>query len=91
MYVIHLSINHLSAHLVIMYLDFLLPMLMKFSEGSFAKIKAARNISPPGAKDLSNNGQLQNNYTFTSSGIRPGVIGNNQEEYSPEAASLPLC
>lgn len=59
-----------------MYLDFLLPVLMKFSEGSFAKIKAARNVSPSGAKDLSNNCQLQNIYTFTSSEIRPGVIGN---------------
>lgn len=67
--------DHLSAHLVIMYLDFLLPMLMKFSEGSFTKIKAARNISLSGAKGLTIT-VSSSNYTFTSSEVKPGVIGN---------------
>lgn len=80
-----------SIHIAI-YLDFWLPTLMKFLEGSFAKIKAARNISPSEAKDMSNNCQFQNNHSFTSSEIiRLGVVGNYREEDLLEVASLSLC
>lgn len=87
----YICVIHQSSIYPSSYLDFLLPMLMKFSKGSLAKIKATRNISPSGAKDLSSCCQFQNNHSFTFLQIiRLGVVGNYREENLLEAASLSL-